>query len=29
MEIEKLLLTVNPFSRPGKGLLPVKGIVIH
>jgi N-acetylmuramoyl-L-alanine amidase len=29
MKIEQMLLTVNQFSRPGKKLLPVKGIVIH
>jgi N-acetylmuramoyl-L-alanine amidase len=29
MRIEQRLLTVNPFSRPGKGLTGVKGIVIH
>jgi N-acetylmuramoyl-L-alanine amidase len=29
MQIEKRLLTVNPFSRPGKKLLPAKGVVIH
>jgi N-acetylmuramoyl-L-alanine amidase len=29
MNIEKKLLTVNPFSRPGKKLFPVKGVVIH
>jgi N-acetylmuramoyl-L-alanine amidase len=29
MKIEKRLLEVNPFSRPGKELLPVKGVVVH
>jgi N-acetylmuramoyl-L-alanine amidase len=29
METEKRLLTANPFSRPGKGLLLVKGVVVH
>jgi N-acetylmuramoyl-L-alanine amidase len=29
MNIEKRLLTINPFSRPGKKLLPVKGVVLH
>ena len=29
MKTEKKLLTVNPFSRPGKRLLPVKGVVVH
>ena len=29
MNIEKRLLTVNPFSRPGKKLSPVKGVVVH
>jgi N-acetylmuramoyl-L-alanine amidase len=29
MRIEQRLLTVNPFSRPGKRLTGVKGIVIH
>ncbi|MDR1286794.1 MAG: N-acetylmuramoyl-L-alanine amidase [Treponema sp.] len=29
MNIEQRLLTVNPFSRPGKGLQTARGIVIH
>ena len=29
MEIEKRLLTLNPFSRPGKPLIGVYGIVVH
>jgi N-acetylmuramoyl-L-alanine amidase len=29
LNVEKRLLTVNPFSRPGKKLLPVKGVIIH
>jgi N-acetylmuramoyl-L-alanine amidase len=29
MDIEKKLLTINPFSRPGEKLSPVKGVVIH
>jgi N-acetylmuramoyl-L-alanine amidase len=29
MNIEKRLLTINPFSRPGKKLFPAKGVVIH
>jgi N-acetylmuramoyl-L-alanine amidase len=29
MNIEEKLLTINPFSRPGKPLVGVKGIVIH
>jgi len=29
MNIERALLTVNPFSRPGKMLSAIKGIVIH
>jgi N-acetylmuramoyl-L-alanine amidase len=29
MEIQKNLLTVNPFSRPGKKLVSVKALVIH
>jgi N-acetylmuramoyl-L-alanine amidase len=29
MNIEEKLLTVNPYSRPGKPLISVKGIVIH
>jgi N-acetylmuramoyl-L-alanine amidase len=29
MTIEKRLLTINPFSRPGKKLSPAKGVVIH
>jgi N-acetylmuramoyl-L-alanine amidase len=29
MNIQRALLTVNPFSRPGKKLSGVKAIVIH
>ncbi|WP_252722954.1 N-acetylmuramoyl-L-alanine amidase [Treponema phagedenis] len=29
MNIEKQMLTVNPFSRPGQKLQEVKGVVIH
>jgi N-acetylmuramoyl-L-alanine amidase len=29
MHTEKRLLTINPFSRPGKKLSPAKGVVIH
>jgi N-acetylmuramoyl-L-alanine amidase len=29
LTIDRRLLTVNPFSRPGKKLLPVKGVVVH
>jgi N-acetylmuramoyl-L-alanine amidase len=29
MNLEKRLLAINPFSRPGKKLSPVRGIVIH
>jgi N-acetylmuramoyl-L-alanine amidase len=29
MTVEKKLLTVNPFSRPGKPLIGVRGIVVH
>ncbi|MDR1176615.1 MAG: N-acetylmuramoyl-L-alanine amidase [Treponema sp.] len=29
MNIEKRLLTINPFSRPGKKFSPVKGVVVH
>jgi N-acetylmuramoyl-L-alanine amidase len=29
MDIQRRLLAVNPFSRPGKALAGVKGIVIH
>ncbi|MDR1253342.1 MAG: N-acetylmuramoyl-L-alanine amidase [Treponema sp.] len=29
MKIIEKLLTVNPYSRPGKALAPVKGIVVH
>jgi N-acetylmuramoyl-L-alanine amidase len=29
METQQLFLTVNPFSRPGKKLSGVKGVVVH
>jgi N-acetylmuramoyl-L-alanine amidase len=29
MEIKEELLTINPYSRPGKELAAVKGIVVH
>jgi N-acetylmuramoyl-L-alanine amidase len=29
MNIRKEFLTVNPFSRPGRKLSAVKGIVLH
>jgi N-acetylmuramoyl-L-alanine amidase len=29
MQIEQRLLTINPFSRPGKKLTPVLGLVVH
>jgi N-acetylmuramoyl-L-alanine amidase len=29
MEIQQHILTVNPFSRPGKALAGVKGLVVH
>ncbi|GHV90457.1 amidase [Spirochaetia bacterium] len=29
MQIKEKYLTINPFSRPGKSLVAVKGIVLH
>jgi N-acetylmuramoyl-L-alanine amidase len=29
MNIEQKLLTINPFSRPGKALSPARGVVLH